>query len=95
MTTPPLDQPAAGDPRYDGFRIASVWAFTVVDPADDQEGLITLASPSGPMPMIASDRVRLDRMRPVAAIVARQLGRPVTLRKFVPSDPDPLETINP
>lgn len=71
-----------GDPRYDGFRISELWAFTQVDPIDNQEGIITLSSPAGPLPMIASDRVRMDAFKPYAQMVAKQIGRPVILRRF-------------
>lgn len=71
-----------GDPRYDGFRISELWAWTQID-VDDQEGIITLDSPQGPMPMIASDRVRLKQFRVYARMIAKATGRPVRLRRFV------------
>lgn len=84
-----------GDPRYDGFRITEIWAWTQVDPKDNQEGIITFDSPLGPMPMIASDRVRMSQFRLYAQMVANQIGREVKLRHFVASEYDPLEVREP
>lgn len=86
------DHPMAGDPSYDGFRITSVWAWTAVDPADDQEGILPM--PNG-LPMIASDRVRLDDLRGLAGAMATALGMTVRLRRFVATTTEPLETIDP
>jgi hypothetical protein len=72
------DHPSAGDPEYDGFRITSVWAFTLVDPRDNQEGIPAV----GNMPLIASDRVRLDDLTPYAQSIADALGVEVKLRRF-------------
>jgi hypothetical protein len=76
------DHASPGDPSYDGFRISELWAWTQVDPKDNQEGIITLASPAGPMPMIASDRVRLADLEWYAHMVANEIGREVRLRRF-------------
>lgn len=89
------EPPQAGDPRYDGFRISALWAWTTVDPTDNQEGLITISTPDGLLPLVASDRVRIDQYRLYARMFARSLGRPVTLRRFVPGNPDPLEVVEP
>lgn len=79
------EPPMAGDPRYDGFRIGALHAWTVVDPRDDQEGVIGVPGPDGStIPAVASDRVRLEAFRPLAAQVADALGVPVRLRRFIP-----------
>jgi hypothetical protein len=77
------DHAEPGDPSYDGFRISELWAWTQVDSKDNQEGIITLHTKQGPMPLIASDRVRLNDLRMYARMVAKSNGRPVTLRRFV------------
>lgn len=80
------DHPAAGDPSYAGFRIRQLWAWTQVD-VDDQEGIIGMLGPDRTwMPLIASDQVRLDDLRPYAERVARETGRPVRLRTFAATD---------
>jgi ribosomal protein S27AE len=64
-------------------RIKTVWAFVVVDPKDGNEGIISMTSATGlTMPLIASDRVRLDSLRPYAQRVANKLGVPVQLVEF-------------
>lgn len=75
------NHPHAGDPEYAGFRISELWAYTQID-TDDQEGIITLHTPEGPMPLIASDRIRLGDIKLYARMVAKSTGRPVRLRRF-------------
>ena len=67
---------------YAGFRISSLWAWTVVGD-DDEEGIPAFDAGGGVvMPMIASDRVRIDDLRPTAEQIAREMGRKVTLARF-------------
>lgn len=66
------------DAPYSGFRITNLWAFTQVG-ADDQEGICAFMTDRGWMPMIASDRVRLDQLRPIAQQIAKKTGRVVKL----------------
>lgn len=79
---------------YKGFRITSLWAFTMVGP-DDEEGIIGAYNVElgAMMPLIASDQVRLQDYRPLAQEIANAAQRPVQLRKFVLSRN--LETIEP
>jgi hypothetical protein len=77
-----VSHPAPGDPSYDGFRISELWAWTQVDPADNQEGIIAVNSKQGPLPLIASDRVRLADLELFAQMVANQTGREVRLTRF-------------
>lgn len=64
------------------FRITSLHAWTQIGP-DDEEGIIGYLGSDGTwMPLIASDRVRLDELRRYAEAIARQTGRPVQLRSF-------------
>lgn len=85
------DHPQAGDEAYAGFRIQEIWAYTQVD-TDDQEGIITLQTPNGPVPLIASDRVRLGDYKLYARMVANSTGRAVRLRRFTfTEDVDTLE----
>lgn len=94
-----MPQPAGSpsDPRYDGFRITTLWAWTAVDPADDQEGIVGLPQPAGgALPMIASDRVALDRLRPLAELIANVNRTTLYLRRFgAGEDTAPVDTIHP
>jgi hypothetical protein len=83
-----FEQPKGSMPR-----IKTVWAFICVDPKDENEGIISMTRDGVMMPLIASDRVRLDHLRPYAQMVADKLGRPVQLVKFVQRVN--LETIEP
>lgn len=67
---------------YAGFRIESLWAFTVVGD-DDEEGIIGIRGPNNTtLPMICSDRVRLAEYRALAESYAIDLQMPVRLSKF-------------
>jgi hypothetical protein len=70
-------QPCASMPQ-----INSIWAFVALDPDDGNEGIIGMSTPAGMMPMIASDKVRLDELTPIAEHVAAVSGRDVKLVKF-------------
>lgn len=77
-----------------GFRIGAVHAFVAVGD-DDEEGVIGMKIPGTNtfMPLVMADEVRLRQMRPYAALVARQSGRPVQLIRL--SQREDLETIQP
>ena len=79
MTTEPI---AAGDPRYDGWRITELWAFLAVDPADDQEGVAGFDTGGAMMPMICSDARNMESLRPIAQQIARVSGRTIRLARF-------------
>jgi hypothetical protein len=49
---------------------------------DGEEGIITMSSPNGPLPLIATDRVRLDQVATVAAMLARSHGMSIEHVKF-------------
>lgn len=63
-------------------RIEEIWAYTQVDPRDNNEGVIALETKHGPLPMIAADKERLDDLRPYAMEMAVRTGRPVNVTKF-------------
>jgi hypothetical protein len=64
------------------FRITEIWAFTSIDPKDDEEGIIGLRTPEGWVPMVAADKTRLLQLRHKAEEVAAITGRPVHLTRF-------------
>lgn len=51
--------------KYPGFRIRTIHAITGIDD-DDEEGIPAFMSPDGPIPMIASDHVRLEQLKQIA-----------------------------
>lgn len=64
-----------------GFRITTIHAFTALDD-DEEEGLCAMLTPSGWMPMVAGDEVRLGVLRPMAAEIAKATGRPVYEKEY-------------
>lgn len=64
-----------------GFRIATLWAWVTVGD-HDEEGVCAMMTPSGPMPLIGADEVRLRELRPWAEMVASVSKRPVRLVRF-------------
>ena len=76
-------QDPESDPSYNGFRIERLWAYTQVDPADDQEGVCAFLAPDGTwMPLVASDHVRAEQYKGIARGLARASGRPIKLSMF-------------
>ncbi len=77
-----------------GFRITEVWAWTVVDPEDGEEGIPALQAADGTaLPLIAADRNRLEAMRPWVQDLADAHGMPLTLKRF--TEMAVVETVEP
>jgi hypothetical protein len=53
-----------------------------VDPEDDQEGIPAIGNPAGPIPLIASDAVRLDMIKEMAQQIADATGRNFKIARF-------------
>lgn len=67
------------DPGGLGFRIETLWAFVAVH-EDGDEGVTGFLAVDGTwMPMVAADRVRVDLLRPMAARIAKESGKPIRL----------------
>jgi hypothetical protein len=66
---------------YRGFRITEVHAITGID-GDDEEGIPAFMSPAGPIPMIASDRVRLEQLITMAQRIADETSRNFKVVRF-------------
>ena len=63
-------------------RIDEMYAFVMVDPEDDTEGVIGFRSPQGWMPMVGADLKRVESLKQVAQEMSDELGRPVTVLRF-------------
>lgn len=74
-----------------GFKITTIHAFICTEP-DGTEGVASMQTAAGLVPLIAADEARLDSLRPIAeALVEGLPDTKVTLARFsVRSD---LETI--
>ena len=68
-------------PDYRGFRIKEIHAIVGID-GDDQEAVAALWTADGPIPMIASDRVRFEQLKEMAQRIADQTGRNFKVAKF-------------
>lgn len=65
------------------LRIEQMYAFIVLDPEDNTEGIPAFYSADGsPMPMVGADMARVDQLRPMARTVAKAMGVKVTLVRF-------------
>lgn len=63
-------------------RITELWAWTVVDPRNDVEGIVAMQEPLV-MPLVASTRTVAEQYAPYVTAIERQTGAPVRLRRFV------------
>lgn len=68
-------------PDYRGFRIKEVHAIVGVGD-DDEEGIPAFQTPEGPIPLISSDRVRLDHITAMAQLLADHTGQKYKIVKF-------------
>lgn len=76
---------------YTDFTMEFVTAVVSRDPVDNSEGILAMATDDGPMPLIASDRVREDQLRQMAKGVMDDMpGRKFYLVKFVRVEEIPL-----
>jgi hypothetical protein len=73
--------PQSGDEVYRGFRVSEIWIATAIDD-HDEETIVMLSSPIGVQPLIATDEVRLNDIKPIAEDAAAQLGSEVTIKHF-------------
>lgn len=82
--SPPAD-PARTSlmPTNKGFAITTLWAFIAVA-ADGDEGLVAFTTNGVLMPMVCSDRRRIDSLRDRAAVVAKMSGQRIELRRWDP-----------
>lgn len=67
--------------NYRGFRISELHAICGIG-EDDEEGIPAYMTPDGPMPLIASDRVRLEQLRLMAQRIADSTGQAFKVVKF-------------
>lgn len=66
---------------YRGFRITELHAICGIGD-DDEEGIPAFFSGDGPVPLIASDRVRLDHLKAMAQQIADATGKTFKVVRF-------------
>lgn len=66
---------------YRGFRITTIHAICGIDDGDE-EGIPAYMTPDGPIPLIASDRVRLDQITAMAQTIADTTGQNFKIVRF-------------
>lgn len=65
------------------LRIEQMYAFVMVDPADNTEGIPAFTGPAGvPLPMVGADMKRVDDLRPIAKGIADAHKAKITLCRF-------------
>lgn len=75
------------------LRITEMFAFVMVDPADNSEGICGMATDSGWVPMVGADTARVESLMPLAQKIADATGRPIEVLRF--SNRDTITTITP
>lgn len=69
-------------PKNEIFRIKEIWAFLSVDPNNDAEGIISMPTDFGQVPMIAADAARLTSLIPRVERIVQSTGVTARLVKF-------------
>jgi hypothetical protein len=70
------------EPKRAPFKIDHIVAFIAADPETGDEGIIGTMTPNGWVPLIASDRVRLEDLKVLAGEIAREGNMRVTFCRF-------------
>jgi hypothetical protein len=81
------------DAAKNHLKIEELWAWVSVDAKDQNEGIITVGSPMGPLPMVGADKDRMLSMRQIAEQAAKNAGIEVKLLRF--STREDIETLRP
>lgn len=69
-------------PKNEIVNISELWAFLSVDKSDNTEGVISMVTEAGAMPLIAADAARLIALEPRVEKIVRDTGITVRLVKF-------------
>ena len=64
------------------LRIEEMFAFIVLDDADNTEGIPALNHDGMAYPMVGADMEMVEKLRPYAERIARRLKKKITLVKF-------------
>lgn len=72
-------------------RIEAIWAWLAID-EEGSEGVVGGFTGGHFLPLIASDKIRLDQLRPIAESAAQTSGMRVMLAKFTARED--IETID-
>lgn len=64
------------------FKLEKVWAFTVKDPRKEGEGIVSMSTQHGVVPMVAFDTAQLALYSKMAQNVSNQTGAEVTVWEF-------------
>jgi hypothetical protein len=59
-----------------------MFAFVAEDTGPDDEGIIGMSTPLGWMPLVGGDMARIDSLRHMAQLTARNTGKKVKLLCF-------------
>ena len=75
-----------------GHRITEMYVFVAIE-KDGDEGVCAFMHDGTMLPMVGSDRRRVDSLRPIAQAIADQTDTPIRLLRFISSEV--VETIAP
>lgn len=70
------------DPGNEIVHIDEVWAFLSFEKGDDTEGIMSIGTAHGNMPLLAADAARLLSLMPYVEKIVDLTGRPARLVKF-------------
>jgi hypothetical protein len=73
--------PQPGDEVYAGFRVTEIWIATALDD-HDEETIVMMNSPLGLQPLIATDEVRLNDIKPIIDQAADELKSKIEIKHF-------------
>ena len=69
-------------PAYPGFRVSVIHAILGIDDDDEESVVAFYNTREGPMPLVASNSVRLESLTALAQVIADQTGRRFKIARF-------------
>ena len=64
-------------------KITEMFAFIIADKDENDEGVPSIQTALGHMPLVGADAARIGSLRPYAQYIASDLKRPVRLVRFL------------
>lgn len=63
-------------------RIEEMYAFVAEDSGPDDEGVVSMNTVAGWMPLVGADMARVESLRPIARSIGEQTGKKIKLLHF-------------
>lgn len=63
-------------------KITEMYAFVAADKGPEDEGVMAMQTVTGWMPLVGADMVRVNDLKPIAEMIAKNTGKPYRILRF-------------